>query len=218
MSEQVLPPATIQEDPKARAKADKAYAKAMRPWYKKKRFIIPLLLVIIFAVSQATKGGSTPETTSTGANDTAQVGSSGQGDAGAPAAGAAKIGQKVRDGKFEFVVTKVQQGVKSVGDKYLGQKAQGQYVLIHITVTNIGDESQMLADSSQKVRDAKGREFSADTAAAIYLEDNKVFINEINPGNTVKGTLVYDMPKDTKPTSIELHDSPFSEGVMVKFG
>ncbi len=45
-----------------------------------------------------------------------------------------------------------------------------------------------------------------------------MFLNEINPGNTVKGMLVFDMPKDAKPTSIELHDSPFSGGVTLRLG
>ena len=35
-------------------------------------------------------------------------------------------------------------------------------------------------------------------------------------GNTVKGTLVFDMPKGTEPASIELHDSPFSDGITVQ--
>jgi hypothetical protein len=124
----------------------------------------------------------------------------------------------VRDGQFEFTVTKVQKGVKTVGDEYFNEKAQGQFVLVSVTVSNIGDSPQTLSDSSQKVRDAKGREFSTDTGAAIYLKDNKVFFEEINPGNSVKGTLVFDMPKGTAPASIELHDSPFSGGVTVQLG
>ena len=49
-------------DARARAKADKAYAKARRPWYKKKRFILPLalivLIVIIIAATMAGGGGN----------------------------------------------------------------------------------------------------------------------------------------------------------------
>ena len=45
-------------DARARAKADKAYAKARRPWYKKKRFILPLaLLVLIVIIIVATTAG-----------------------------------------------------------------------------------------------------------------------------------------------------------------
>ncbi|WP_342022557.1 DUF4352 domain-containing protein [Arthrobacter citreus] len=51
-------------DARAQAKAAKAYEKARRPWYKKKRFILPLaLIVLIIIISIATSGGG-------GGNDT----------------------------------------------------------------------------------------------------------------------------------------------------
>lgn len=183
---------------------------ARKSWFARHKIITGLLaLVLIGVVASAVNGGggSSPATTSPGVSDE---------QGGAPTT--AKIGQKVRDGQLEFTVTKVQKGVKSVGDQYLNEKAQGQFVLVSVTVSNIGDQAQLLSDSSQKVRDAKGREFSSDTGAAIYVKDNKVFLEEINPGNAVKGTLVFDMPKGIEPASIELHDSPFSDGVTVQLG
>ena len=52
---------------RAQAKADKAYAKARRPWYKKKRFILPLVLVaLIVIISIATTAGG-------GGNNTADT-------------------------------------------------------------------------------------------------------------------------------------------------
>ena len=197
-----------------------------KSWFARHKILTGLLaLVLVGVLTQAFgKGGDTTPTATPGAA-ASDAGASSETSTDAPDGGSgeqappvAKVGQKVRDGQFEFTVTKVQKGVKSVGGQYANQKAQGQYVLIKVTVTNIGDKAQLLADSSQKVKDAKGREFSTDTTAGIYLEDNKVFLNEINPGNTVKGTLVFDMPKDAKPASIELHDSPFSGGVTVRLG
>lgn len=125
------------------------------------------------------------------------------------------IGDKVRDGKFEFKVTKVKTGVKQVGDSMFGQKAQGQFVMISMTVKNIGDEAQTLDGSSQTMFDAKGRKFSADSGAAIYLGDSNSFLNDINPGNSVKGVVIFDVPKTVKPVKLELHDSVFSGGVDV---
>jgi hypothetical protein len=51
------------DNPKAHAKAAKAYAKASRPWYKKKRFLIPLALVVLIIIIAATSsgGGDDPE-------------------------------------------------------------------------------------------------------------------------------------------------------------
>lgn len=43
---------------KAQAKAAKAHAKALRPWYKKKRVIIPLVIVVIGIISAVAGGGS----------------------------------------------------------------------------------------------------------------------------------------------------------------
>jgi hypothetical protein len=48
-------------DPKlanAEAKAAKAKAKSLRPWFKKKRFIAPLALVVIIGLSTAANGGN----------------------------------------------------------------------------------------------------------------------------------------------------------------
>jgi len=53
-------------DAKAQAKAAKAYAKAQRPWYKKKRFLIPLVLIAIFvAIGIGSVGGGGDDDTRT---------------------------------------------------------------------------------------------------------------------------------------------------------
>lgn len=125
------------------------------------------------------------------------------------------IGDAVRDGKFEFVVTGVEDGGTEVGNEFLSEQAQGRFQLVHITVTNIGDEAQMMFDSNQKVRDEQGRTFEVDSMAGIYLDDNDIWLEDINPGNTVTGTLVFDMPEGATPVEIDLHDSAFSGGVTV---
>ncbi len=128
----------------------------------------------------------------------------------------AGIGDTVRDGDFAFKVTKVEKGLAQVGEGFLVSEAQGQYVLIHVTVKNIGTESQMFSDSSQKLVDTKGRQFDADSgAAALGLKNSNSFLNSINPGNSVKGILLFDVPRNITLTSVELHDSIFSEGVEV---
>lgn len=125
------------------------------------------------------------------------------------------LGDKVRDGKFEFKVTKIRRGVKRVGAEPFGEKAQGQFILVSLTVTNIGEEAQTLDGSAQIMYDAKGRKFSSDGGAAIYLDESNTFFNQINPGNTVKGVVVFDIPKGVEPVTLELHDSVFSGGIDV---
>ncbi|HWE90653.1 MAG TPA: DUF4352 domain-containing protein [Pseudonocardiaceae bacterium] len=129
------------------------------------------------------------------------------------------IGQSVRDGKFQFTITSVST-TKSVGDVQngLGDTAQGQFVILHLTVQNIGDQAQALDDGSQYIYDSQSRKYSASTPADIDLSgagSANTWLQDINPGNTVQGQMAFDMPTGTVADHAELHDSPFSGGVTV---
>lgn len=204
-----------------------------RSWFARHKVLTTLgvLVVAVVAIASATSGGSdAPDTsapaaggsTAGGGDPAAPADDPAADDAGDDPAPAAEqpagIGTPVRDGKFEFTVTGIEPGVARIGDDMLGQDAQGQFVLVHLTVTNIGEEAQYFDGSSQKAFDAQGRELSADGSAAVYLGDANSFLNQINPGNSVTGTVVFDIPADAALTRLELHDSPFSGGVEVALG
>ncbi|PFX04637.1 hypothetical protein CJ469_00045 [Nocardia farcinica] len=149
----------------------------------------------------------------TSANESGAPGGSISAGSGADGDGIAPAGSEVRDGKFAFVVTRVDPPVQSVGRNLLGKTAQGEYVLVHIDVTNISDRSQSYFGSNQKLIDAQGREFTNDTEAEIYLNDD--VYTEINPGNRFSVILAFDVPVGTEAAALEFHDSMFSGGVRV---
>jgi hypothetical protein len=131
-------------------------------------------------------------------------------------AAAPGIGDKVRDGKFEFVVTGMDCSKTRVGDEYLHAEAQGKFCIISVIVTNIGDEAQMFSGSSQKAFDMSDASYDNDSGAEIYINKNAdTFLNNINPGNTVHGKVLFDVPQTTTLITIELHDSFWSRGVKV---
>lgn len=212
---------------KAQAKAAKAYAKATRPWFKKKRFMIPALVVLLIAATSALSGGGSgdADTTTTSVTDTS-AGTANDDAAASDEQPAAEneqpaedkvpgLGDKVRDGKFLFTVTKVETGVRQIGGDAFGVKAQGQFVLVHMSVKNIGDEAQTLFGDNQTLF-IGGKEYSADTEAGIYLDDSKSLMEEINPGNKLTGVIVFDVPKNVKSfDKIEVHDSMFSGGADI---
>jgi hypothetical protein len=136
--------------------------------------------------------------------------------ASSPAAtGAPGLGAKVRDGKFQFTVTGITHA-KSVGDPSgLSQSAQGEYTILHVTVTDISNVSQVLDDSAQYVYDAQGRQYTADSTADLYISGNDVFFTTINPGNTVHGEIAFDLPPGDSAVRAVLHDSALSGGVTV---
>lgn len=55
------PPSEGRKAGKAQAKAEKAHAKAMRPWYKKKRWIGSIVILVIIALIATTGGGDDVE-------------------------------------------------------------------------------------------------------------------------------------------------------------
>jgi len=126
------------------------------------------------------------------------------------------IGDAVRDGKFEFVVARVDCAKSSVGSKYLNRKAEGKYCVVSLSVKNIADQPQLFLGSAQKAFDAAGTKFTDDKVAGLYAnDDTQTFLQKIDPGGKVVGKIVFDVPKSTKLTAVELHDSFFSGGVKV---
>jgi hypothetical protein len=55
-----------------------------------------------------------------------------------------EIGEKARDGGYQFTVTKVTCGVKRVGDQYLGEKAQGQFCMVKLRIKERQQETHPL--------------------------------------------------------------------------
>ena len=187
-------------------------------WFLRHKIISAIGVLIVIGVAVNLGGGSNDSSAPAAAPVSAEPASGVPAEAPQStteqAASAPGIGTPVRDGKFEFTVANVQTGVPSVGPDMLEQTAQGQYVLVTLNVRNIGDKAQSFSTSSQKLLDANGTEYSSDDLATIYL-DQGVGYEQINPGNALDVTVVFDVPVAIDPTEIELHDSIFSGGETV---
>jgi hypothetical protein len=126
------------------------------------------------------------------------------------------LGVAVRDGKFEFVVSRPDCSKSSVGLEHLNRTAAGKYCVVGLSVKNIADQPQLFLGSAQKAFDAAGNKFTDDEIAGFYANhDTQTFLRKIDPGHKVVGKIVFDVPKATTLTTIELHDSYFSGGVRV---
>ncbi len=195
------------------ADSEKAYRNAVRPWFKRKRFVLPLsLMLLTVVIATVNLSGNMRTASSTTASSQAEVASAPQVEA--PAAG---IGTKVRDGKFEFVVTAVEHPGKTlVGKLDEVLTAHGEFVIVRVNVTNVGNEARSPDCSCQLLFNDQGREFEP-SPAILSTKGALKFVRQINPGDTVKDVLVlFDVAPGTKVVDVELHDSPFSTGAKVK--
>ena len=129
-----------------------------------------------------------------------------------------KVGEKVTDDSYQFTVTRVSCGVRRVGDQYAGEKAQGQFCLVTMRIKNVGKDPITFSDQNQALVDTKGRTYSPDDEAWAYVQDPDDLWGEINPGNILKTTVPFDVPKKTEPDYLLLKAGTwgFSEGVRVK--
>lgn len=194
---------------RAEAAAEKAKRKALRPWFKKKRYILPIAAVVLLFVGIAASGGSdTP-----GGDGASQQATAGEDEK----AKVAKIGETVTSGSFEFTVKGIECGKTSVGDQFISEEAQGQYCMLDVTAKNVGDEAKYLNADSQYLYDDQDREFSADSMATTYVNPDSTtfFIEEINPGNGVSGKIAFDVPKDANIVSAKVGEGLFEGGVKV---
>jgi hypothetical protein len=129
----------------------------------------------------------------------------------------AGVGTPVRDGMFEFVVTKVECGRSKVNIGPVKRDANGQFCLVSLSIRNVGDSRRAFSEAFQKAFGDDGHEYSADIAAGVMVNGGGAeLVNSLGPRETATGTLVFDVPRKVQLASLELHDSPLSGGVTVK--
>lgn len=177
-------------------------------WFSRHKILTVIIAIIVIAAIASSTGGKKDDTTKTDNKGTSQTASK----------ATPKIGEVASDGKFEFTIKSIKCGETSVSDAsgYLTKQPQGQFCLLDVSVKNIGDKQQLFLQSDQKLLNAAKVEYSYDSSATLYMaKGGDAFASQINPGNTVEGTLVYDIPADQTPVTAELHDSSFSNGVKV---
>jgi hypothetical protein len=169
---------------------------------------VPLFLfagcsaLVVIGVAASHHGG-TSSTTSAGIG----------GSTGAAAPGAPGVGQEVRDGKFAFVVKGVR---RSTGEGMA--KPRGEFVVVTMTVTNIGNEPQSFFIQNQKLIDGSGKQYAADFSAASWInsgQGNESMLMDMNPGFTITTQVPFDVPVGTTASAIEVHDSAFSGGAKI---
>jgi hypothetical protein len=133
----------------------------------------------------------------------------------------ARIGQAVSESGFEFTVNSIKCGetrIKTSGDVYFYADAQGQFCRLNVTVRNTSNSVNSIDASLQYIYNDKGQQYgydsSATSSAANYSLGNPLD-DDVNPGNSVTGDFVFDVPVGTALAKAELHASRSSKGVGV---
>ena len=72
-----------------------------------------------------------------------------------------------------------------VAGQEVGLKPRGEFIIVSLEVSNVGNEPQSFFVQNQKLFDAEGREYAADTRAAIRINEDAMALN-LGPGFNIK--------------------------------
>ena len=193
---------------------------APRRWYRRKRFLVPMLvvgLILLAALNRADDGGG-PR--GQGGSGGAPGGSAGRAHATTAAPRPRDSGstagprRTARDGKLEFTVTLVSCNHATVGKPPFQFRAGGQFCLVRLQVRNISSRSWTMFPN-QFLIDTVGDSHRMDVRAGIAVSSQRL-LEQLEPGERVSGTLVFDLTRSVRPERLELHDSPLSGGVGIR--
>ena len=83
---------------------------------------------------------------------------------------------------------------------------------------NVSKDPITFSSEDQALVDTKGRTYSPDDEPWLYVDEAVDVTGEINPGNALKTTIPFDVPKKAEPDYLLLKAGVFgfSEGVRVK--
>jgi hypothetical protein len=87
---------------------------------------------------------------------------------------------------------------------------------VDLTIETLGNSAQTYVADYQKLIDTEGREFSVDINAMTRSTNPLAVVRtDINPGVKLNAGLVFNVPEDTEPAQMVLHESMYSRGVVV---
>jgi hypothetical protein len=120
----------------------------------------------------------------------------------------APAGSTVRDGKFEFQVLGVERSTSKEGI-FRPEQAKGEFFIVHLRVTNIGNDARSFYASDQHLI-INGNKYDASSS----ISDDG-WMEDINPGLGIDTQVTFDIPPGATPEAIECHDSMFSGGALL---
>jgi hypothetical protein len=200
---------------KAQAKADKAYAKASRPWYKKKRFLIPGAILVIAVLASLGGGGdgdgdNAPAASRDTADQTegdAEAATTGD-DAEAATTGGdaesslypdrpdrqredveAAVGSSADVGGFSATVTELEY-VPQLNDF----EDEG-YIVATVELTNTSDRSRPYNTFDWVMVTPNGQ--SLDPG---FVSEDQLGSGDLLQGGNVSGRVFFEVPGDAPPT------------------
>ncbi len=133
----------------------------------------------------------------------------------------AKVGEPAQDGDLAFTATDVTTA-SSLGNQYTQKDAQGMFLVVTLKIENKGKETKTVDSSMIILTDSQGRKFdrSIEGQTAKGLSQGKVdlFLQQVQPGLSVTGDIVFDIPKDAAGLKLLVKGGLFGKAQEIDLG
>lgn len=173
---------------RADAMAEKARAKAMRPWYKKKRFIIPIALVVLIVIASAAGGGDKAKDKATEAVEGAAQEVATPDTVASGRADSQKEDQEVAIGQSAKLSGYTATVQKAGFQQSLSEFEDNGYLVADVTIANRDDKSQPYNVFDWKLQTPNGQVIDPTITSTDQLGSG-----DLVKGGSVSGKVIFEI-------------------------
>jgi hypothetical protein len=192
-------------------------------WFARHKILTGILALFLFFMIIGMIGGSgssSPANTSDSAGDSPSSGTNTTSEK-STSEPIAQVGDSVTDKDLGFVVVDITT-TKTLGNSFTKKDAQGTFQVITLKITNEGKETKTIDSSMFQLTDSEGRTFDRSVegqSAKGFGEGNvDLFLQQVQPGLSVTGDIVFDIPDSAAGLQLIVKGSIFSSGKKIDLG
>lgn len=180
---------------------------------------IAFVMLVVGAVNAPTDDSKPVSSSNDGSVTTSEQGPK-------PTASPAKKGTELSNTGISSNVGIVVQGFESTdsigNNQFSNAKAQGIFKVVTLSITNNQKDSIIVDSESFKLVDDQGREFSDSSEAGMALacsmgdHPEDFTFKELNPGMTITGVVIFDVPVDAQGFVLKAHGGMTGSEITLK--
>lgn len=165
-----------------------------------------MVVVLVIVVLVAVLGGGTDTADSPVEEPGADQPENAQPEGAEQEGPTADMGEPLNVGDVTWTVTNATQATELASP--MGETKQGNFVIADFDFTNNGDEAVTLDSASLALLDGEGRSSDVDTDNPMYVDPERdVFLQQVNPGVTRQGQVIFSVAPDASDFTLELGDT-----------
>ncbi|MDQ0206376.1 DUF4352 domain-containing protein [Alkalicoccobacillus murimartini] len=157
-----------------------------------------IILIVLIAIIAAITGGDDSNSSSTTSEANADESNQNDSDESNEEESTEDVEETVKMGEpldvndIIFTVSDLTTS-DTIGNDFINETAKGEFLLLSVSVENTRSEKLTMSSDYFKLI-AGGATYESDVTYSIYLEDDSIIYEDINPGLTLNGVVPFDVP------------------------